>query len=75
VRASLRRTRLGRVGARGTGRRGARVGGEGRSVVEAGGNVEGRCQSRARERLRRELTWRDAGELASGEHGSWSGTV
>jgi hypothetical protein len=32
-------------------------------------------QSRTRERLRRELMRRDVGELASDEHGSWSGMV
>jgi hypothetical protein len=42
-------------------RRGERAGGAGRSAVEAGGDVEGRRQSRAREWLRRELTRPDAG--------------
>jgi hypothetical protein len=39
------------------------------------GARHGQHQSGVRVRLRRELTRRDAGELASGEHRSWSGTV
>jgi hypothetical protein len=34
-----------------------------------------RLANRARERLKRELIRRDAGELASSEHGSWSSMV
>jgi hypothetical protein len=63
------------AGPGGASKRGARAGGAGCSAAEAGGDVEGRRQSRACERLRCELMRRDAGELASSEHGSWSGMV
>jgi hypothetical protein len=42
---------------------------------DAGEPEAERCQSRTRERLTRELMRRDVGELASVEHGSWSGMV
>jgi hypothetical protein len=64
-----------KAGPGGASKRGARGGGAGCSAAEVGGDVEGRRQSRARERLRRELMRRDAGEQVSSEHGSWTGMV